>query len=84
MQDILREVQIIVRKGPPDIIFVLMAALRKLLVFGNNQVIAALSVPERPHPVVYLRTSVDAKDDISHLPVAEFHNLIIQENPVRR
>ena len=52
VQHIFGEIQVVMGKGSPDIIIFLIPALRKLLEFGNDQVIAARPVPERTHMVM--------------------------------
>ena len=77
MLHILREVQVIMGERAAGIIIELSSAVRKLLEFGNDLVVAALSAPMRAHPVVHLPAPVDAEHHVRHFPIQEFLDLVV-------
>ena len=82
VQHIPGEIQVVMGECPPHIVPLLSSALGHFPEFRHNQVIAALSAPERPHFVMDFFPSVDAQDDVRHLAVGKFQNLVIQEHAV--
>ena len=74
---VLGKIQIISGKGTSHIIVHLVTAFCHLLKLGNDLIIASLSATERTHAVMYLSAAVDTQNNIAHLPVQEFLNLII-------
>ena len=71
MKHILGKIEIVVCIGSANIVIHLISAVCDLLEFGDDDIVASLSAAERTHTVVYFLTSVDGKDDISHLFVGE-------------
>lgn len=59
-----------------------MSAFSKLLKLRHDQIIAAAAVAERTHLVMNFLTSINTQN-IRHLFIAEFHNLIIKQNAIR-
>ena len=77
MHHIRGKIQIVSRKCSAHIIVCLIPALRKLPVFRNDNVVAALSAAERSHPVMNFLPAVDAEHHICHLFVDKLLHLII-------
>ena len=77
MQDVVGEIQVVPCERAPDIVSLLVSAVRQLLELGNDQVIAAFAVPERTHIVVDLFTPIQAENHIVHLLVDEILDLIV-------
>ena len=82
MKHILCKIQIIPGKGSPYLIPLLITAVSKFPELGHHQIVASLSVPEGTHPVMNLFSSIQAQYHISHLFVAEFHDLIIEQHTI--
>ena len=82
MKDILGKVKIMVSEGSSYIILVLMAGFCKFLKFRKDQVVASCPLAERTHKIVNLLAAINTENHISHLFVAEFHYLIVQQNAV--
>ena len=82
MQHILRKVQIVVGVGSPHIVFFLPPAFGCFYKFRDNAVIASLTAPEGPHPVVDFLSPVDAQYNVVHLPIGKFQYLIVQKHAV--
>ena len=77
MKNISGKIRIKMGKGSTDIILILIPAFRKFLELGNDQIVAACPIPERPHPVVNLSSPINTQNHIIHLTVGKFHNVII-------
>ena len=77
---IFRKVQIIVGKSTSDIIIHLLPGLSNPLKLRHDQIVAALTAPEGPHPVVNLPASVDAAHHIGHLPIGKLQYLLVQQH----
>ena len=77
VQHILREVQVLAGKGAPDEVVLVAPLLREALVLGDDDVVAALSVPGGAHAVVDLFPPVQAQHYVGHLPVAELGDLVV-------
>ena len=69
-------------KGSSYIILVLISGFCKLLELRHNKIIAAGTFAERAHEIMNLLAAVNTEDHISHLFVAEFHYLIIEQDAV--
>ena len=86
MQDIFGEIKVPVRicsahiVGKPELI----SHLSELQEFGKDEIVTALPFSERPHSVMNFLSPVDGENHIVHLPVAEFHDLIIKKHAVGR
>ena len=83
-QHVCRKIFIEMRKCTSDIIIRLMSALGKLLELRHDQIIAAAAVAERTHIVMDFLTSIHTQNNIRHFFIAEFHDLIIQQDTIRR
>ena len=83
MQDVLREVGIVVRIRSAYVVVSLTAGLRELLELRNNSVIAALSGIVHAEAVMHFLASVDTHNDVVHLFIREFNDLIVYKNAVR-
>ena len=77
MYHILGEIQVLPGKCASHIVIVLVSAVGKLLKLRDNELIASLAVSKRAHLIVDLRTAVQAQHHVSHLPVAELHDLVV-------
>ena len=77
MQDILREIQIVMGKGSTHIVFFLMSAVRELLELRYDQIIRSCPLAERSHAVMDFFSAVDTQDHIAHLLIGKFHDVII-------
>ena len=86
MKNIRCKIQIIMRKSAADIILFSerFPECGELLELRHDQIVAAFSAAEGTHMIMDLPASVQAHDDVVHLPVAEFHNLIVQQHAVGR
>ena len=69
-------------EGAADVVIPAAPFLRELHEFGDDDIVASFSVPGGTHAVIDLFPSVQAQDDIGHFPVAEFRDLVVQENTV--
>ena len=86
MNDVPGKIEIVVCVGSTDVILFseCLSLCRKLLELRDDQLIAALAVPERTHVIMNSLPSVQTHDNIVHLAVAEFHDLVVQKNAVCR
>ena len=82
MKNILGEIKIMMSEGSSYIILVLVTGLCKFLKLRKNQIIASCPFAEWAHKIVNFLTAINTEDHISHLFVAEFHYLIVQQNTV--
>jgi len=82
MKNILGEIKIMMSEGSSYIILVLVTGLCKFLKLRKDQIIASCPFAEWAHKIVNFLTAINTEDHISHLFVAEFHYLIVQQNTV--
>ena len=69
-------------KRTADIVSFLLSALRNLLEFGYDQVIASLAATERTHFIMDFLSAVYAQNNVRHLPVGKFQDLVVQQYAV--
>ena len=60
MQHVLAEVQVIAGEGSTHVVIGLVPAVCQLPELRHNDIVAAVAVAERAHPVIDLFASVDA------------------------
>ena len=82
VQHICGKIRIIACEGSPDEVVLISPLLLEVSELRDDDIVAALSVPGRAHPVIHFFSAVQAEHHIAHLPVAEIDDLIIQKHSV--
>ena len=82
MKDILRELNIAVCIGSAYVVFSFSAKFSEFLEFGDNFIIAAPACYGLAQSIVNLPAPIEAHNDIVHLLIGEFYNLVVNEHAV--
>ncbi len=82
IKHIVAEVLVVAGEGAPNVVLLVPTLFGKFLGFFHNQLIAALAVDGRTHPVVHFRPAVDGDDHIAHFLVQEIHDFIVHQHTV--
>lgn len=75
--EILHKIQIISRKCTAHVIALVATLLHKLLELRHDDIVAALTVSGRAHPVVDLFSTVKAQHNVRNLFVAEVNDFVV-------
>ena len=86
MKHVVAEILVKAGKRAADVVFLVtgIAAADELLRLVHDDVIAALAVDGRAHPVMHFAAAVDGDDDVAHFLVQEVHDFVIHQHTVRR
>ena len=82
MEEVVREVGVVVRVGASHVIALVPARGDKALEVRHDALVAAVSGDVYPEAVVDLLAAVEGEDDVVHLAVAELRYLVVEQDTV--
>ena len=81
-ENVFGEVLVLIGEGTADVVLLIASSGNQLLVLGENNIVAALTVSEDAEVVVDLLATVDGEDDVGHFAVDEIDFFVVQQQAV--